>query len=165
MVSSSGSNSSLGLGLLSLQGRKGDGDAGSRQRPGAVAPPFREKKKAKRKIKLTAREEEARLRRELEGLSAGRKVWEEVEKLLEALLLFGETKMARGLLGALQELVKECATLPLPAPPTLKPEEKGEGGRRKEEREAGEGDRERQEEEGEVMAEFEKVFAPYLFLS
>jgi hypothetical protein len=165
VVSSSGSNSSLVLGLLSLQGRKGDGDAGSRQQPGAVAHPFREKKKAKRKIKLTAREEEAGLRRELEGLSAGRKVWEEVEKLLEGLLLFGETKMARGLLGALQELVEECATLPLPAPPTQKPEEKGEGGRRKEEREAGEGDRERREEEGEVMAEFENFFAPYLFLS
>jgi ribosomal protein L12E/L44/L45/RPP1/RPP2 len=65
----------------------------------------------------------------------------------------------------LQELVEECATLPLPAPPTQKPEEKGEGGRRKEEREAGEGDRERREEEGEVMAEFENFFAPYLFLS
>jgi len=146
--------SSVGFGIASQMGGEGGREGGSQYHQ--QQQQMKRTKKAKRKIKLTLREEEARLRKELMGLRPGREEMEEVKNLVGALLLFSKIKGAGELLSLLKGFVAECVAHPLPPPPLKKKEE--EGGKEEEEEGGKEG-----EEEG-LMALFEKTFAAYLFL-
>eukprot|EP00624_Nannochloropsis_granulata_P001143 evm.model.NODE_15301_length_14779_cov_26.990324.5 len=117
----------------------------------------RRTKKAKRKIKLTLREEEGRLRKALVGHCPGKKEMEEVRDLVDALLLLNDTKAAGELVCLLRAYVEEIVAHPLPPPPPVGAKTEVEGGKKEEGEGEGEG------EEG-LTGLFEKTFAAYLFL-
>jgi hypothetical protein len=104
----------------------------------------------------TAREEEGRLRRELQGLVPSHAVLGEVASLLEALLALGETRRARGVLRAARALVAAVAALPLPPPPPPPPVPaacQGQGG-----------EEEKAAEEEAVAKGFDAALGRFVFL-
>jgi hypothetical protein len=112
----------------------------------------------------TAREEEGRLRRELQGLVPSEAMLGEVASLLEALLALGDVRRARCVLRAARALVLAVAAQPLPRPPPPLPSLVGGGEGRPPLSLGGGGKGEEEGEEGGVDVWMEKALGRFVFL-